>query len=99
LPDLLGHLHGEFARRAEDEHLHGARFGSTRSMAGMAKAAVLPEPVEDWPTTSRPCQDDGNHRGLDGRGFLEAHLVHGLEDLGREAELVETAPAACRPRR
>ena len=27
---------------------------STRSMAGIAKAAVLPEPVCDWPTMSTP---------------------------------------------
>ena len=31
-----------------------ARAASTRSIAGMQNAAVLPEPVSDCPTTSRP---------------------------------------------
>jgi len=34
-------------------------WGSIRSMAGMAKAAVLPEPVWDCPTMSRPVISTG----------------------------------------
>ena len=60
LVDFLGNLHGQLARRAKDQHLRGrARSTSTFSMAGAAKAAVLPEPVCDWPTTSLPGSSTG----------------------------------------
>ena len=88
---LLRHLHREFARGAKDQHLQRwrANCGSTFSIAGIAKAAVLPDPVADCPTTSRPGENRGNHRGLDRRGFLKAHLIDGLEQFRREAEFGE----------
>jgi hypothetical protein len=55
----------------------------------MAKAAVLPEPVCDWPTTSAPVRRGGYGLGLDHGGFFKAHLLDGLEDLRRKAELGE----------
>ena len=55
-------------------------------MAGMAKAAVLPEPVCDWPTTSRALHQHGNGLGLDGRGLFEAEFINGLEHFGRKAQ-------------
>ena len=55
-------------------------------MAGTANAAVLPEPVWDWPTTSLPCHQERDGLGLDGGGLLEAELVDGFEQFGRQAQ-------------
>ncbi len=33
--------------------------GSIRSIAGIPKAAVFPDPVCDWPMTSRPARSNG----------------------------------------
>ena len=62
------------------------RFGSVFSIAGMANAAVLPEPVCDWPTTSRAAHEDGDGLGLDRRGLFKAEFFNGLQDFGRKAE-------------
>ena len=51
-------------------------------MAGMAKAAVLPEPVCDWPTRSRPVEQQRDGLALDGRGLLVALALDGLEQFG-----------------
>lgn len=59
LVHLAGHLGGQFAGGAEDEHLHGVQGGIGFSIAGMAKAAVLPDPVCDCPTTSLPAIKTG----------------------------------------
>src|ERR1035437_8022276 len=45
------------------------RLGSVFSMAGMANAAVLPEPVCDWPTTSRPLISTGMASAWMGAAF------------------------------
>ena len=55
-------------------------------MAGMANAAVLPEPVCDWPTTSLPCHQHGNGLGLNRRGLLEAQFINGLQQFGGKAQ-------------
>jgi hypothetical protein len=91
LAEFLRHLHRELARRAEHEHLHRAQLhvhlldgrdgkgrGLARAGGGLADDILAGQPVR-------------NHRRLDGRGFLETHLVDGLEKLGREAEFVERA--------
>ncbi len=50
------------------------RFGSVFSMAGMANAAVLPEPVCDWPTTSRPLMSTGMASAWIGAAFSKPSL-------------------------
>jgi small GTP-binding protein len=75
--DLLGNLHGQFARRAKDEHLHRA-LGVGFSMAGMANAAVLPEPVCDWPTTSLPAIRRGMAAAWMGAAFSKPSLSMAL---------------------
>ena len=54
LRHFLRDLHGQLARGAEDETCGARSWTSTLSMAGSAKAAVLPEPVCELPTTSAP---------------------------------------------
>ena len=90
LRHFLRDLHRELARGAKDQHLRrGAARTSTRSIAGIANAAVLPEPVCDCPTTSRPGQQHRDGLRLDRRGLLVADFFDGLEELGREAEFRE----------
>ncbi len=68
----------------------GARTaGSTRSMPGIAKAAVLPEPVCDMPHDVGAAEQSGYGLGLNRRGFLETHLLDSLENLRRKPELGE----------
>ena len=58
----VGHLGGQLARRHEHQRLHVRRRGSMRSSSGRPKAMVLPEPVRDWPMTSRPASSGGMAR-------------------------------------
>ena len=86
---LLGHLHRQFPRRAQDQGLDrllvgvdplddrdGEGGGLARARGGLAHQVAARE-------------GDRDHRSLDGRGFLEAELGDRAEDLGREAELVK----------
>ena len=55
--------------------------GSTFSMIGSAKAAVLPEPVCDCPMTSPALQENGDGGGLNRRGLLVPHFRDGFEQI------------------
>ena len=63
LVDRLGDLHGQLARRHEDEAARvRGRASSPRAMRwsiGSANAAVLPVPVAACPSTSRPASRTG----------------------------------------
>jgi alkanesulfonate monooxygenase SsuD/methylene tetrahydromethanopterin reductase-like flavin-dependent oxidoreductase (luciferase family) len=56
--EILLDLRGEFARRLEDQRARhagaGAALGSSASIIGSTKLAVLPVPVWAQPRTSRP---------------------------------------------
>src|ERR1035441_10377863 len=54
--------------------------GSVFSMAGMANAAVLPEPVCDWPTTSRPAIRKGMASAWIGAAFSKPSLSTALSN-------------------
>ena len=90
LRHLLGHLHGEFARRQEDQTLRrravrpciffDERDGEGRRLArtGLRLADhVLAR------------EQDGDRRRLHRRGFLETEPRDGLEDFRRQAEFGE----------
>ena len=78
LAELLGHLHRQLARRAEHEHLHRAQFHvhlldrRDGEGCGLARAG---RGLADDILARQTMRDDG---GLDGRSFLETHLVHGF---------------------
>ena len=55
----LRDLDAQLARRREHERLDLAVLGSTYSIIGSPKAAVLPEPVWAWPMMSRPSSSGG----------------------------------------
>ena len=54
--ELVDDLARELAGRGEDERRRGATSGSSRSAIGTPNASVLPEPVGDWTSTSRPAR-------------------------------------------
>jgi hypothetical protein len=58
----LADLHGEFARRRQDERLRLGAFDTQLLQEGSAKAAVLPVPVCACPTRSRVCSSTGMAR-------------------------------------
>ena len=90
LVDLLRDLHGQFARRAKDQHLHRrARPRSTFSMAGTAKAAVLPGAGLRLAHDVLALHQHRDGRGLDRRRLLEAEFVDGLQQFARKAEFRE----------
>ncbi len=70
LVKFLGYLHGQFARRAKDQNL-GRLSSSDRFFQSpeSRNAAVLPEPVCDWPTTSRPLIKTGMASAWIGAAF------------------------------
>jgi hypothetical protein len=87
--DLRADLHGQFARRAEDQHLRAAvsrvseldgrqAKGERFARAGLALAHDVTPGEGDW---------DG--LGLDGGGLLKALGLNGLEEFRREAEVSE----------
>ena len=93
--------HGSARARGPTRGRWPAR-GSRRS--GMPKARVLPEPVGDWASTSRPARTSGEHQGLDREWCSEAALGEGSAHGSRHAEIGERSfrhrsPAAgCRGR-
>ena len=76
-------LHGEFARRGDDQRADGVRpaasaAGSLRSRCAYSatrNAAVLPVPVWAWPATSHARERLGQRLGLDRRAALEARIA------------------------
>ncbi len=86
---FLRHLHRQFAGRAKHQHLHllqghvhllDRRDGKRRGLAG-ARGGLAHDVASG--------QAEGNHGGLDGRGFLETHLIHRLQNFGRETQFAE----------
>ena len=59
---LLGHLGRELARRHQHECCRTSRLELSRSTSGIPKARVLPEPVGDCASTSRPASPSGMTR-------------------------------------
>ena len=89
LGDLLGHLHGQLARRAQDQHLRRAQRRvdpldrRDREGGGLPRAGLrLADDVGAG-------QQLRNRLRLNRRRFLESHLADGLEDLRRQAEIRE----------
>lgn len=87
LRDLLGDLHGERARRAQDEapaarassgRRPGWRESQRRRFAGTGLR--LPDDI-------RAPEQDGKGGRLNGRSLLEAHPFDGLQDLWSETHL------------
>ena len=62
------------------------KFGSVFSIAGIANAAVLPEPVCDWPTTSRPLISTGIASAWMGAAFSKPSLSMAFRISGGKAE-------------
>ncbi len=82
LVDFLGHLHGQFACGAENEHLHrplahvgflNGGNGEGRRFAG-AGLRLADDIV--------PLHEHRNGLGLNGRGLLEAELVDAFQQFG-----------------
>ena len=82
LPGLLGDLHRQFARWAEDQHLNDAARGvdalDGRDREGRGLARARGGLTHDITAG----QGHRNHGGLDRRGLLKPHLGDGFQDLG-----------------
>ena len=91
LGDLLRDLDGEFTRGAEDERLHLLDGGVDAFDHGNAEGGGLARAGGGLADHVAPFQQQRDDGGLDGRGFLESHLVDGLEDFRRETEFGEGA--------
>ena len=66
---LLDDLARQLARGGEDERRGAARAGATRSIRGTPKASVLPDPVGDLASTSRPASTSATTSSWIGNGL------------------------------
>ncbi len=89
LGDLLRHLHRELACRAQDQRLDfldrrvDALDGGDAEGGGFARAGGgLADDIAAF-------EQQRDNSGLNGRGFLEAHLIDGFEHFGREPQFLE----------
>ena len=79
--ELGRHLDGELARRHEHRARPGAGVGRVeRSTIGIAKASVLPEPVGDLASTSRPASASGTTSAWMGKGAWMSRSRERLRD-------------------
>ena len=92
----LGDLDAQLPRGRQHERLHRrARAGSTYSMIGSPKAAVLPVPVCAWPITSRPSSSGGIACSWIGLGRLVADVAQRVEGGLGEPEFGECRGHRC----
>ena len=88
--ELGGDLRGELARRDEDERGRTrVSLGSRRSTIGIAKASVLPEPVGDFASTSRPASASGRTSAWIRKGAWMSRSRKSLRDARGHAQLEE----------
>ena len=86
LVDLLRHLHGQFARRAKDEHLHGAQIGIGFLDGGNGECGGLAGPGLGLAHHVLARHQDRNGRGLNRRGLFKAKFFNGSQQFGRKAQ-------------
>ena len=85
--DFLRHLHGQLARRAQDEHLHRAQVGvglldgGNGERGGLAGAGLG---LADHVLARHEDRDGG---GLDRRALLKAQFINGFQQFGGKAQL------------
>ena len=89
LCDFLADLHGQFARRAEDEGLRGALVESIFSMRGEGEGGGLAGAGLREAEHVRTGEGHGDRHGLDGRGLFEAKGFNGGEKFLGQAEFGE----------
>ena len=76
--ELLGDLERELTRRDEHERGWSPARGSMRWTIGTAKASVLPEPVGDLASTSRPARAEGMTRAWIWKGLMMSRALSAL---------------------
>ena len=72
---LFGNLHGQLPRRAEHEDLHFAQPGIDLLDRGNRKSGGLTRAGRGLTHDVPPSEGKRNDGGLNGRGFLETHLI------------------------
>ena len=86
LVDLLRHLDGEFARRAEDEDLDRLQGGVGLLDGRNGEGRRLPGACLGLAHDVAPAQENGDGFGLDGGGLFKAEFFNGFEDFGGKSE-------------
>ena len=104
LARLLRHLHREFARRAQNQHLHCADLRIHFLDRRNRKRDRLARPRRRLADDVATRHDRRNDRRLNRRSLLKSHLVDGFQDVGREAQFGEAeffhaAPCATPPQK
>ena len=87
--DLSGHLHGQFAGRAQDQNLRGAYARIHAFDCGDGKSGGFSRTGAGKSGDVLAGKEGGNGGSLDGGSLFETHLFDGLQKFWRKAEVTK----------